>query len=126
MTEEDIIKKYEEEIKKPLKSNESCVDTFVLVKHEELKLILDLYQKEKQKNKELENADLTTVYTTGFFDGEQKWKDKIREKIKEYETTINQNKLMSIKVRQHGFAQETIIQNIIRAKIEILKELLGE
>lgn len=108
MTEEDIIKKYEEEIKKPLESNESCVDTFVLVKHEELKLILDLYQKEKQKNKELENADLTTVYTTGFFDWEQKWKDKIREKIKE---------LQAMSISEDIYYED--IENL-------LKELLGE
>ena len=39
----------------------------------------DKYTKEKEKNKELENADLTTVYMTGYYDGENKWKDKIKE-----------------------------------------------
>lgn len=75
--------------------------------------LLDLYDKEKEKNaklerdlkhkndlikqadkdlereyvhiEELENADLTTVYINGFYDGEKKWKDRIREKIKELE-----------------------------------------
>ena len=47
--------------------------------------LLDLYQKEKQKNKELENADLTTVYMNGFYDGEKKWKDKIKQRAIEYE-----------------------------------------
>ena len=52
--------------------------------------LLDLYNKEKEKNKglknkidELENANLTTVYLSGFYDGENKYKDKIKEKIKE-------------------------------------------
>ena len=40
---------------------------------------LDLYNKEKEKNEELENADLTTVYMNGFYDGEKKWKDKIKK-----------------------------------------------
>ena len=47
--------------------------------------LLDLYNKEKEKNKELENADLTTVYMDGFYDGEKKWKYKIRDKIKAIE-----------------------------------------
>lgn len=46
----------------------------------ELAIELD---KEKEKNKELENADLTTIYMNGFYDGEKKWKDKINKKAKE-------------------------------------------
>lgn len=40
-------------------------------------------KEQQNKIKELENADLTTVYMNGFYDGEKKWKDKIKEKIKE-------------------------------------------
>ena len=43
--------------------------------------LLDLYIKEKQKNKELEDSDLSVVYMNGFYDGEKKWKDKIKSKI---------------------------------------------
>lgn len=32
---------------------------------------------------ELDNADLTTVYLNGFYDGEKKVKDKIKAKIEE-------------------------------------------
>lgn len=53
-------------------------------------------------------------------------KDKIREKIEELEKAINQNKIMSIQVRQHGFGQKTIEQYAIRATVEILKELIEE
>ena len=50
--------------------------------------LCDRQQKEikdlKEKNKELENADLTTVYMNGFYDGEKKWKDKIKELLHSY------------------------------------------
>lgn len=50
--------------------------------------IIDKQQKEIEEahNKldELENADLTIVYMNGFYDGEKKWKNKIREKIEFY------------------------------------------
>ena len=42
-------------------------------------------KKLKEKNKELENADLTTVHMNGFYEGEKKWKDKIKEKINYYD-----------------------------------------
>lgn len=46
-------------------------------------------EQEKEKNKELENADLTTVYLDGVYDGEKKWKDKIKAKIEYYKTIDN-------------------------------------
>lgn len=69
--------------------------------------LLDLYQAEKEKNKELENADLTTVYMNGFYDGEKKWKDKIKAKIEELE-------------------KETKNTYIRGEKILVLQELLEE
>lgn len=51
--------------------------------------LLDLYNKEKEKNKELENADLSVVYMNGFYDGEKKWKDKIKVKIEYYKLIDN-------------------------------------
>ena len=83
-------------------------------------------QKHKEHEQEYQNGEVFSAKQIYYIEENYIDKDKIREKIKEYETIINQNKLMSIKVRQHGFAQENIIQNIISAKIEILKELLKE
>ncbi len=40
------------------------------------------------KKDELKNADLTTVYLNGFYDGEKNVKDKIKAKIKEYKKQI--------------------------------------
>lgn len=86
--------------------------------------LLDLYQKEKQtshflqseldqanaklieekqKNKELENADLTTVYINGFYDGEKKWKDKINEKIADYTEKVKMPLVNSQSIREYTF-----------------------
>lgn len=46
----------------------------------------DLY---KQKLDEIENADLSIVYMSGFFDGEKKCKDEIKAKIEEYEEILD-------------------------------------
>ena len=39
---------------------------------------------EFNKRREIEDLDLTTVYMNGFYDGEKKWKDKIREIFNNY------------------------------------------
>lgn len=67
---------------------------------------------EKEKNKELENTDLTTVYMSGFYDGEKKWKDKIKEKIEELE-----------KEKHSTFGFDVAVKNFA---MKILKELLEE
>ena len=79
MSEDEIIEIVKNEI----------TNTYAEGKAIALQGLLDLYQKEKEKNKELENADLTTVYLNGFYDGEKKWKDKIREKIEYYKKIDN-------------------------------------
>ena len=53
--------------------------------------------------------DLTTVYMSGFYDGEKKWKDKIKAKI---------NKLENIKYAECVERAEE--------DVELLKELLEE
>ena len=128
MSEEEIIEKVR--FKLAIDRNEKLfIDKKILQK------LYEFYIEEKEKNKKLNKyiedrarvgKDIQTFINKDYVNQEYISKDKIREKIKEYETTINQNKLMAIKVRQHGFAQETIIQNMIRAKVEILKELLEE
>ena len=43
--------------------------------------ILNFIEKQSKEIEELKNADLTTVYLNGFYDGEKKVKDKIKAKI---------------------------------------------
>lgn len=66
-----------------------------------------------EKIEELENADLTTVYMSGFYEGEKKWKDKIKDKVKILEKLLNETK--------NEKAKETL-----EIKIIIYKELLKE
>lgn len=104
LSEEDVIKYLEE-------CNESQdILGFCYIPEMVCSKILDLYQREKQtshflqseldqanakiieereKNKEIENADLTTVYMNGFYDGEKKWKDKIKELIEQLEDVLD-------------------------------------
>lgn len=58
--------------------------------HDNWKELLHFYNqrvsdiiKLENKIEDLENGDLTTVYMSGFYDGEKKWKDKIKAKIEE-------------------------------------------
>ena len=86
MSEEKIIEEFKELIYNPdYDEILLCTEDGFTGWHELFKNVLDLYQKEKEKNKELENADLTTVYMNGFYDGEKKWKDKIKKRAIEYE-----------------------------------------
>ena len=48
-----------------------------------IETILNLIEKQSKEIEELKNADLTTVYLNGFYDGEKKVKDKIKAKIEE-------------------------------------------
>lgn len=75
-----------------------------------IKGLLDLYQKEKEKNKELENADLTTVYMNGFYDGEKKWKDKIKEELTELDNMKVDGELFTTAV---NFAKK-ILQELLQ------------
>ena len=70
-------------------------------------------EKQQKEIEELKNADFTLVYMNGFYDGEKKWKDKINDKIKEY-----QNKLFQDVEENKVVEYENIIQ--------VLEELLEE
>lgn len=48
-----------------------------------VRTILNLIEKQQKEIEELKNADLTTVYLNGFYDGVKKFKDKIKAKIEE-------------------------------------------
>lgn len=63
-----------------------------------------------------EYQDFTTVYANGFYNGEEKWKNKIRAKIKELEE----------EQKEYKGGQEWEIQDDIDAQINILKQLLEE
>ena len=56
-----------------------------------VKIILDIIEKQQKEIEELKNIDLTMVYMDGFFDGEKKLKDKLREIIKEKAKTDTYN-----------------------------------
>ena len=85
-----------------------------------IETILDLYQEEKEKNIELQNADLTTVYMNGFYAGEKKYKNKIKDKIKELEENVKDFEATDNTGR---FKKE---KSIDYYKLEALKELLEE
>lgn len=42
-----------------------------------------------EKDKDETELDYTTVYLSGFYDGEKKWKDKIKSKAAEYQQMLN-------------------------------------
>ena len=86
MSEDEIIQYIEEHFDEVYKeSMEDCDDEEIFVYQYIIKKFKKEMEQEKEKNKELENADLTIVYMNGFYEGENKWKDKIRAKIKELE-----------------------------------------
>lgn len=87
--------------------------------------LLDLYQKEKEKNKKLENADLTNVYLSGFYDGEKKWKDKISGKIEELDIEIQQCEYADDDIEEYKNDMEKEKSRLLRDK-KILQELLEE
>lgn len=72
-----------EEAIKQLKKHKAEIDKeYISARYSKaIETLLTAYEKEKEKNKEL---DLTTVYISGVYDGEKKWKDKIKAKIEEY------------------------------------------
>lgn len=50
---------------------------------EDIQAVLKELEFANNKINELENADLAIIYTTGFYDGENKWKYKIQEIVDE-------------------------------------------
>lgn len=51
--------------------------------YEQIKILLNLIENQQKEIEELKNADLTIVYMDGFYDGQNKIKDKIKAKIEE-------------------------------------------
>jgi len=74
-------------------------------------VVLNLIKKQQKEIKELKNNELdyTTIYITGEFDGEKKYKNKIREKIRELKNMT-----------------EGARTGIYAIQVDILEELLEE
>lgn len=51
--------------------------------------VLNLIEKQSKEIEEVKNADLTTVYLNGFYDGEKKVEDKIKAKIEDLKENSN-------------------------------------
>lgn len=114
MTEEEIIRYLENVDKKHIETNKTIIA---------IEGLLDLYQKEKEKNKELtEMLEHKITYCNeleqDLFENSNNYvinKDKIRQKIEEIENIRNEE---TCELALHGFQRE--------AKIEVLQELLEE
>lgn len=91
-TREELIERTEELDKINYRVNKNLLETAEKLEAEKRKYkklfngynqrVSDILELEK-KIEDLENGDLTTVYLSGFYDGEKKWKDKIKAKIEE-------------------------------------------
>lgn len=66
--------------------------------------------------------DLTTVYMSGFYDGEKKWKDRIKEKlntVKDYKAEIDDDIYDYKKVQFETYKELLERTNIIEDKIKV-------
>ena len=86
-----------------------------------METILNLIGKQqKEIIEELKESDFTTAYMQGFYDGLNKFKDKIKAKIdlidKEYAEFIEKNKndldLVNINAQRHN-AMQTILEELL-------------
>ena len=75
--------------------------------------VIEYIEELEEETKEIE-FDLTSVYMSGFYDGEKKYKDKIRDKIKEL------NEELIAEERRSNFDD----CRIIRGQIKLLESLL--
>lgn len=75
------------------------------------KKITNLIEKQQKEIEELKNADLTTVYLNGVYDGEKKAKDKIKAKIEEIDEVLK-GQLIE-KIRVYFEAQKEVLQSLL-------------
>lgn len=123
------MKSTREATKKELIERINELEEEVKKEHENWKELLHFYNqrvsdiiKLENKIEDLENGDLTTVYLSGFYDGEKKWKDKIKAQKEEYQNKID--KLYSKKVWNEPV--DTINKNRYVNYINILQLLHNE
>lgn len=130
-TREELIERIEELDKMNYRVNKNLLETAEKLEAEKRKYkklfngynqrVSDILELEK-KIEDLENGDLTTVYLSGFYDGEKKWKNKIKAKKEEYQNKID--KLYSKKVWNEPV--DTINKNRYVNYINILQLLHNE
>ena len=130
MSEEEAIKILENKVEKSKKieiRNNPMLDIVyeIITENRAIETILDLYNKEKEKNKKYQGIENGT---TIIFKSKAKYvredriekyyinKNKIREKIKD----------LKKEQEEYKDSQEWEIQDDIVAQIEVLEELLGE
>ena len=73
----------------------------------EIKIVLNLIEKQSKEIEELKNADLTTVYLNGVYDGEKKVKDKIKAKIEELEKQDKESRM------SHNYLVIPVLQSLL-------------
>lgn len=111
-TEKKVIEELKEEINKPLEVPEDKFDTFILYNIESARTILNLIEKQSKEIEELKNADLTIVYMDGFYDGQNKIKDKIKAKIEEIDEVLKGQLIEKIRVYFEG--QKEVLQSLLK------------
>ena len=77
--EKKVIEYTKEEYKRGKEQNNVLFPIYLY----QAEILLNLIEKQQKEIEELKNADLTTVYLNGLYDGEKKVEDKIKAKIEE-------------------------------------------
>ena len=103
-----------DEEKKEYEELKSLLYQGTLTQYGKRKLI-GIIEKQSKEIEELKNADLTTVYLNGVYDGEKKVEDKIKAKIEEIKNTG---------IDEAWEQVNYTIREQDRAKIQVLQSLL--
>lgn len=128
MSEEEIIKYLKECIEHSKYNFENFGENNYLDKSTQnaIQGLLDLYEKEKEKNKKIEDkkeeiyAIARANYILGQTDERSQWYKKINEKIEEYEKDIKDF------VNTDNSGRFTRDKCILTYYVEVLKELIGK
>ena len=105
--EKKAIDELKKEINNPVEVPTDKFNTFILYNIESARTILNLIEKQSKEIEELKNADLTTVYLNGVYDGEKKAKDKIKAKIEELEKQDRENRM------SHNYLVIPVLQSLL-------------
>ena len=115
MSEEEIIEIIKDFLDlREIHSSDAMTKSFLSIYKEAIQGLLDLYNNEKEKNKELEDELEDWKFTTKYVENNYISKDKINLKIEEYEEILRSS------IIKDDYKKE--VEHIIR----ILKELKGE
>ena len=117
MSEEEIMDNIKDFLQlEEIHSNNNAIKSFLSIYQEALQGLLDLYNKEKEKNKKLIDGQIETLEKILAPKLLEKFisKDKIKEKIEEYEEIIESS------IIKDDYKRE--VEHIIR----VLKEVKGD